>query len=345
MWHSDVVGLVATTVAHEMGHNFGMEHDTEGCECPDDKCIMAPASSTMKPSFWSSCSLEYLALAFEHGMDYCLRNKPVTLFDGPVCGNGFVEPGEACDCGLEDHCDNPCCDPNTCKLYSNATCATGDCCDFTTCRPKPPGTTCRAADHECDLPEFCNGDNEFCPNDVFKVDGTSCKVGKAFCYRGACRTHTDQCKLLWGASGKKSDNQCYDQNKKGTRHGNCGYNRMNNSYVQCQEEDVRCGMLHCSHLNERLEFGMESVAILSHSFINSGGRIIPCRTALVDLGINDVDPGLAPEGAKCDEGKLCVDRKCIAVEKLEIGPNACPGKFFGTKIASKKDFLGGQKVF
>ena len=122
MWHSDVVGLIATTVAHEMGHNFGMEHDTEACECPDDKCIMAPASSTMKPSFWSSCSLEYLALAFEHGMDYCLRNKPVALFDGPVCGNGFVEPGEACDCGLEDHCDNPCCDPNTCKLYSNATC-------------------------------------------------------------------------------------------------------------------------------------------------------------------------------------------------------------------------------
>ena len=128
MWHSDVVGLMATTVAHEMGHNFGMEHDDpENCECPDERftnlhyktekylcvfvntafakqlflnlkamtlnsrCIMAPASSKMKPTFWSSCSLEYLALAFEHGMDYCLRNKPITLFDGPVCGNGFVE--------------------------------------------------------------------------------------------------------------------------------------------------------------------------------------------------------------------------------------------------------------
>lgn len=49
---------------------------------------------------------------------------------------------------------------------------------------------------------------------------------------------------------------------------------------------------------------MESVAILSHSFINSQGSIIPCRTALVDLGLNEVDPGLAPDGARCGEGKV-----------------------------------------
>ena len=74
------------------------------------------------------------------------------------------------------------------------------------------------------------------------------------------------------------------------------------------DEDVICGMLHCSHLNEKLEFGMESVAILSHSFINSKGKIIACRSALVDLGLEDVDPGLAPEGARCGEDKLCVNR-------------------------------------
>lgn len=336
MWHSDVIGLVATTVAHEMGHNFGMEHDRDYCVCPDDRCIMAPASSTLKPSFWSSCSLEYLALAFEQGMDYCLRNRPVKLFESPVCGNGFVEQGEECDCGLKNHCDNPCCNPETCTLYANATCGTGECCDFKTCKPKPPGDLCRPSDHACDLPEFCTGESEFCPNDVYKVDGTACKVGHAFCYQGTCRTHSDQCKLLWGPSGKKSEDECYEQNLKGSRHGNCGYNRINESYIQCSEEDVRCGMLHCSHLNERLEFGMESAAILSHSFINSRGRIIPCRTALVDLGLNDIDPGMVPEGSKCGDGKLCVNQRCIPVESLVIGPKSCPRGCAGNGICNSK---------
>lgn len=71
-------------------------------------------------------------------------------------------------------------------------------------------------------------------------------------------------------------------------------------------------MLHCKHLNERLEFGMESVAILSHSFINNGGKIIPCRSAIVDLGLNQVDPGLAPDGAKCAPGKVTAG---LSVEK------------------------------
>ncbi len=43
----------------------------------------------------------------------------------------FVEAGEECDCGLPEHCDNPCCNPYTCKLHVNATCATGECCDTT----------------------------------------------------------------------------------------------------------------------------------------------------------------------------------------------------------------------
>ena len=94
---------------------------------------------------WTIVSVTFhcITLHYIAGMDYCLRNKPRTLFDSPVCGNGFVEPGEECDCGLKEHCDNPCCNPDTCNMFPNATCATGECCDFKTCQPRSPGTVCR----------------------------------------------------------------------------------------------------------------------------------------------------------------------------------------------------------
>ncbi|CAH0554467.1 unnamed protein product [Brassicogethes aeneus] len=314
--HSEVVGLVAATIAHEMGHNFGMEHDTTECKCPEEKCIMAPSSGSVAPTHWSSCSKNYLLQAFIHGMDYCLKNKPKELFEGPVCGNGFVEHGEQCDCGLPQNCDNTCCNATTCMLHSNASCATGECCDLTTCKPKTAGTLCRSADYECDLPEYCTGHSEYCPADIFKLDTEACDGGESYCYQGFCRTRSDQCKLLWGETGMSSDNQCYLMNKKGTGHGNCGYNPFNQSYTKCNDENVLCGMLHCKHLNERLEFGMEAVATLTHSFINKNGSIIPCRTAVVDLGVNQVDPGLAPDGAKCGEGKMCVKQKCMSVASL-----------------------------
>ncbi|XP_048506843.1 uncharacterized protein LOC105688427 isoform X2 [Athalia rosae] len=338
MDHSNVIGLVAATVAHEMGHNFGMEHDTQECYCPEERCIMAPASGATGPTHWSSCSLEYLALAFEHGMDYCLRNKPERLFGSPMCGNGFVEAGEQCDCGLEVNCNNPCCNATTCMLHANASCATGECCNLETCRPKTAGSECRSAEHECDLPEYCTGQSEHCPSDVFKMDGETCSMGKAFCYQGTCRTRNDQCKLLWGPSGSSSDDQCYDMNNKGNKFGNCGYNKVDKTYIRCNDTDSFCGMLHCKHLNERLEFGMESVAILSHSFLNSGGQIIPCRTAIVDLGLNQIDPGLVPDGAKCDNGKMCVNQKCMPVSASRIlsspGGGACPNNCSGNGVCN-----------
>lgn len=326
MDHSDTVGLVATTVAHEMGHNFGMEHDTEEeCECPDKRCIMAPSSGSKSPTHWSSCSYEYLALSFERSMDYCLRNKPTRLFDSPVCGNGFVEPGEQCDCGLPDYCNNPCCNAATCMLYSNATCATGHCCDLETCRPKLAGVKCRTAVHECDLPEYCTGDSEYCPDDSFKSDGHECMAGQAFCHNGMCRTHGEQCKLLWGPTGQSSDDRCYMMNTQGNQNGNCGYNWVNDTYNKCSDRDIKCGMLHCMHLNERLEFGMESVSKVSHSFLKSSSGVIPCRVALVDMGLDMVDPGLAPDGAKCGKGKMCVNQRCMPVADLKIGECNCNG--------------------
>lgn len=64
-------------------------------------------------------------------------------------------------------------------------------------------------------------------------------------------------------------------------------------------------MLQCRHKNERLEFGMENAAILSHSFFNNNGSVVPCRTVLIDMGLSNADPGLSPNGAKCGENMVC----------------------------------------
>ncbi|XP_060645498.1 disintegrin and metalloproteinase domain-containing protein 12 [Drosophila nasuta] len=325
MQHSQVQAVVATTMAHEMGHNFGMEHDSSDCHCPDEKCVMAASSTAVVPVHWSSCSIDQLTIAFSRGMNYCLRNKPTRLFDSPQCGNGFVEPGEQCDCGLPTHCENSCCNAHTCMLHSNASCATGECCDLETCRPKLAGSACRPKENECDLPEYCTGESEYCPADVFRRDTEPCDNNQAYCFHGTCRSHANQCRILWGPTGDNSEH-CYHKNVEGTRLGNCGFNRLNKTFVKCTPPHVHCGMLHCTHLNERLEFGMETAAVLSHSYVSHDRKIVACRTALVDLGLQTIDPGLTPNGAKCGTESMCVDQKCLAIDhvrQLGMG-SACP---------------------
>ena len=45
------------------------------------------------------------------------------------------------------------------------------------CQLKTLGVRCREAFTECDLPEFCSGNSEACPEDVTKADGTPCHGG------------------------------------------------------------------------------------------------------------------------------------------------------------------------
>lgn len=82
-----------------------------------------------------------------------------------------------------------CCDVKTCSLLAGAECATGPCCDIqsafgdpsrTTCKLKQSGSVCREAGNSCDLPEYCSGESEWCPADVFKTDGETCYTQEGY---------------------------------------------------------------------------------------------------------------------------------------------------------------------
>ncbi|KAF0044916.1 hypothetical protein F2P81_001445 [Scophthalmus maximus] len=107
--HSELSIGAAATMAHEIGHNFGMSHDHEGCcveaTAEQGGCVMAAATGHPFPRVFSRCSKRDLDSYFQKGGGMCLFNMPnmKDLVGGKKCGNGFVEDGEECDCGEPDY--------------------------------------------------------------------------------------------------------------------------------------------------------------------------------------------------------------------------------------------------
>ncbi|XP_028369266.2 disintegrin and metalloproteinase domain-containing protein 8 isoform X2 [Phyllostomus discolor] len=208
----DPIG-VACTMAHEMGHNLGMNHDEKvpGCYCPspprDGKCVMAASIGFPYPKVFSQCSRADLQTFMENLPKTCLANQPDLdrLVGGPVCGNGFVERGEQCDCGQPQDCQNRCCNATTCRLVHGAECAHGACCHE--CKVKPAGELCRPRKDACDLEEHCDGRQPACPEDAFQENGTACEGG--YCSGGVCPTRPQQCRDLWGPGSRAAVEQCY----------------------------------------------------------------------------------------------------------------------------------------
>uniref|UniRef100_A0A8B9RCS1 ADAM metallopeptidase domain 19a n=1 Tax=Astyanax mexicanus TaxID=7994 RepID=A0A8B9RCS1_ASTMX len=321
--HSDLPIGAAATMAHEIGHNFGMSHDHEGCcveaTAEQGGCVMAAATGHPFPKVFSHCSKKDLDNYFQKGGGMCLFNMPnmKDLVGGKRCGNGFVEDGEECDCGEPEECTNDCCHASNCTLKEDAQCAHGVCCEG--CKLKQAGTMCRGPAGACDLPEYCTGGSPYCPSNVYLLDGTSCQYGSAYCYNGMCLTHEQQCLQLWGYGARPAHDACFqDVNAAGNAFGNCGKDAHGN-YMKCEKRDAKCGKIQC-HSAAKKPKGTNAVSI--DTTIHTNGVEVKCRGTYVystQDGQGDLpDPGLVMTGTKCEEGKVCKDRRCQNASFTEL---------------------------
>lgn len=63
-------------------------------------------------------------------------------------------------------------------------------------------------------------------------------------------------------------------------------------------------MVHCTRLSKRLEFSEASLSDIFTTSIMINRTVLVCASAIVDIGINKIDPGLTPDGAPCGVEKV-----------------------------------------
>ncbi|MEE6476785.1 hypothetical protein FKM82_011217 [Ascaphus truei] len=174
---------------HELGHNFGSEHDPdsmESCAPTEDrggKYVMYPiavSGDQENNKMFSSCSRESVLRTLMNKAHLCFKER-----NNKVCGNSRVDEGEHCDPGLLHQHDDPCC-TDDCQFKNAARCSdrNSPCCkgcQFETARKK-----CQEAiNATCKGESYCTGDSSDCPPPVNAADETVCvDLGK--CYGGEC---------------------------------------------------------------------------------------------------------------------------------------------------------------
>ncbi|XP_027033564.1 zinc metalloproteinase/disintegrin [Tachysurus fulvidraco] len=315
---------LAATIAHEMGHNMGMSHDVRGCTCGLSDCIMTEdmnSAASVFPELFSDCSLDQLQIFLENVNPICLLDRPSSdkIYGGPVCGNAFLDPGEECDCGTEEECNNPCCNAKTCKFTEGSFCAQGECCE--NCQIQAAGRVCRASVNDCDLDEYCTGMSEKCPQDSFKMNGIPCR--DSYCYNGQCPTLLQHCQRLWGKDAKVAEKVCFFRNTLGMSDSHCG--RSKDGYKRCAEQDMYCGSIFCTGGNNFPITGLKA------QLSTNTGHI--CNIA----GERSEEDNLSmvPTGALCGQNKVCFDNMCQDVKVYGVSED-CSQKCSGHGVCDHR---------
>ena len=188
---------IGQTLAHELGHTLGMDHDGFNNACNPDDFVMTAVyvEDGPYPLGFSSCSVASANVFLSSVGAACLNgfSSPVE----PFCGDGWVEGDEECDCG-PDGCQgrDPCC-LDTCRLAAGATCSSANgCCDLSTCSPFGANeqVVCRDARSVCDTAERCSGSAD-CPADLVRPTGDACTDGdwQGACFVGDCVSRGGTC--------------------------------------------------------------------------------------------------------------------------------------------------------
>lgn len=230
------------TFAHEVGHNFGSQHDTTDKCAPygtgqpnaaDGNYIMFPSATQgnlPNNRQFSSCSRDSIAKVLETRIPAGSgRTSCFVASNKPFCGNKIVEEGEECDCGVGSECtDSMCCyarvdnDPNSCKRKPGVQCSPseGPCCN-SSCRFFNDNRECLHAS-DCSAPSFCTGSNATCPKPAPEEDyKTFCGRNSKVCISGECIGSVCQ-KINWTecflTSSEVTDveQMCYVSCKKNT---------------------------------------------------------------------------------------------------------------------------------
>lgn len=176
-----------STVAHEIGHNWGSNHDPDTNECSPSstsggrflmfsRALKGVANNNLK---FSPCSTRSIYGVLSTKGSKCLTEPRHGI---GLCGNGRIDVGEECDPGaLPDGCCS-----STCQLASNAECSPVNfACCTASCQRASNRTECRRAvdDHsDCLEASYCNGIDLNCPapspkDNITCIDGGTCRNG------------------------------------------------------------------------------------------------------------------------------------------------------------------------
>ncbi|XP_061478788.1 disintegrin and metalloproteinase domain-containing protein 17 isoform X2 [Rhineura floridana] len=196
---------------HELGHNFGAEHDPDGlleCAPTEDqggKYVMYPIAVSgdhENNKMFSSCSKESILRTIETKAPECFKER-----NNKVCGNSRVDEGEECDPGLLHQYVDPCC-TSECKLKQNATCSdrNSPCCKG--CQFESAQKKCQEAiNATCKGESYCTGNSSDCPPPGNAPDDTVCvDLGK--CKDGECVPFCEREKNLRSCACNETDNSC-----------------------------------------------------------------------------------------------------------------------------------------